>query len=254
MAAPTADHLSLGQMRWPTLEEDRVLLLVPLGSLEQHGPHLPLGSDTIIATAVTREAARRLHGARRRALAAPAVGYGASGEHEGFPGTISIGHDALRLLLVEFARSACRWVEGLIYVNGHGGNVPTVASAVAQLREEGRAVAWTSCSVPGGDAHAGSTETSVLQFIAPWSVRTDLMAAGPTTPVAELLPELRAKGVRAVSPSGVLGDPTSSSVAEGKRIFADLVARVVEELTDLDVGADGRLRAGVPAGPGVRPR
>ena len=89
-------------------------------------------------------------------MVAPALSYGASGEHEDFPGTISIGHEALHLLLVEYARSACRWAEGVIFVNGHGGNAETVTSAVELLRSEQRSVAWTSCGVPGGDAHAGT--------------------------------------------------------------------------------------------------
>ncbi len=244
MADPSVTHLALGQLRWPALEGRRPLLLVPVGSMEQHGPHLPLGTDSMVANAVTREAARRLDASGTQVLVAPTLGYGASGEHEGFPGTISIGHDALRLLLVEFARSACRWAEGLVFVNGHGGNVPTLVGAVRQLREEGRAVAWTACAVPGGDAHAGRTETSLLRFLAPWSVRTDLMVAGAVQPVTELMATLRADGVRAVSPTGVLGDATTSSVEEGKEVFAGLVDRVVDELTDIDVGEDGRLAPG----------
>ncbi|HEY5419948.1 MAG TPA: creatininase family protein, partial [Marmoricola sp.] len=91
---------SLAQHRWPVLDGSRPLLLVPVGSTEQHGPALPLGADTMIATSVTQEVARRLVDDGRHVLVAPAVGYGASGEHEGFPGTISIGREALGLMLV----------------------------------------------------------------------------------------------------------------------------------------------------------
>ena len=228
------------------LEGQHVLLLVPVGSMEQHGPHLPLGTDTMIAAAVAREAARQLGASTgpsgSRVLVAPPLGYGASGEHEGFPGTVSIGHEALCLLLVEFARSACLWARSVVFVNGHGGNTPTVARAVAQLRAEGRPVAWTSCATPDADAHAGHTETSILRHLAPWSVRVDLMAPGATEPVADLMPALTTDGVRAVSPNGVLGDPTTSSAEDGKRLFADLVVRVASELTDPDPDAEGRLR------------
>ena len=117
-------------------------LIVPLGSTEQHGPHLPLDTDTRIADAVARGVAERLDGDW---LLAPALGYGASGEHEGFPGTVSIGTAALQLLLVEFGRSASSWASRLVFVNGHGGNVEAVAGATTLLREEGRDVAW--CSV-----------------------------------------------------------------------------------------------------------
>ncbi|RYP84811.1 mycofactocin biosynthesis peptidyl-dipeptidase MftE [Nocardioides guangzhouensis] len=247
---PPAAQLSLAQLRWPTLEprdgNGTPLVLVPVGSLEQHGPHLPLGTDTMIASAVTRAVADQLHAAGRPVVVAPALSYGASGEHEDFPGTISIGHDVLLLLLVEYARSACRWAEGVIFVNGHGGHVGTVARAVEQLRDEGQGVAWTACAVPGGDAHAGRTETSVMRCIAPWAVQVELAAAGATEPVVDLMPRLRLEGVRAVSPNGVLGDATTSSVEEGREVFAAIVARVARELFAIDVDPHGRLREAVP--------
>src|SRR6478736_2828422 len=79
-------------------------------------------------------------------LVAPPIAYGASGEHEGFPGTVSIGHEALRLLLVELGRSAARWAGRVLFVNGHGGNVPTLVDAVRLLRYEGRDAAWLACA------------------------------------------------------------------------------------------------------------
>ena len=240
---PPAAQLSLAQLRWPSLERRSPLLLVPVGSLEQHGPHLPLGTDTMIASAVTRAVADRLHASGRPVVVAPALSYGASGEHEDFPGTISIGHEALHLLLVEYARSACRWAEGVIFVNGHGGNAETVTSAVELLRSEQHSVAWTSCGVPGGDAHAGRTETSVLRCIAPWAVQVELAVAGATDSVVDLMPRLRAEGVRAVSPTGVLGDATVATVEEGREVFAAVVTRVARELRCIDVDGHGRLRA-----------
>ncbi len=239
--APRAGGLGLGQARWPTVVPHEALLLVPVGSVEQHGPHLPLATDAMIATAVSRTAAERLDAAGTRVLVAPALAYGASGEHEGFPGTVSIGHEALSLLLLELGRSAARWARGVIFVNGHGGNTSTVQKAVELLRYEGRAVAWTSTALAGSDAHAGDTETSLLRHLAPWLVRVDLMAAGATEPVAELMPRLRAEGVRAVSTNGVLGDPRSSSADKGRRLFERLVDTLAAELADLDVGQNGRL-------------
>ena len=97
-------------------------LVIPIGSTEQHGPHLPLDTDTRIAAAVAREVAEHLADADHisRWMHAPPIGYGASGEHESFPGTVSIGNAALRLLLVEFGRSAAQWASRLVFVNGHG--------------------------------------------------------------------------------------------------------------------------------------
>ncbi len=168
-------------------------LIVPVGSTEQHGPHLPLDTDTRIAEAVARAAAPPRIGAGW--LLAPAVSYGASGEHEGFPpGTVSIGTEALRLVLTEFGRSACSWATRLVFVNGHGGNVEALAAAVTLLRAEGRDAAWSSCTVRGADAHAGHTETSVLLHISPENVRIEERVPGNRAPLSELMPAMRRGG------------------------------------------------------------
>jgi mycofactocin system creatininase family protein len=224
--------LQLGERAWP--EVGRATLLVPVGSTEQHGPHLPLDTDTRIAAAVASRAAGS------GVLVASPVAYGASGEHEAFAGTVSIGHEALRLLLVELGRSAARWAARLVFVNGHGGNVPTVAEAVTLLRYEGRDAAWFPCA-PSGDAHAGRTETSLVLALDPALVRPRA-AAGNTAPLDELLPAMRAGGVGAVSPNGVLGDPAGASAAEGKRLLAGMATELADALTRWTLDPTGRLR------------
>lgn len=206
----------LSEATWTDLPA-RPLVLVPLGSTEQHGPHLPLGTDTLIATAVAKALADGVGG-----HVAPAVAIGASGEHQGFPGVLSIGTDALRLLLIELVRSLTLWAGRIVFVNGHGGNLEAVTSAVSELTGEGHAVGWVACSVTG-DGHAGHTETSLLLHLAPWLVRLSRLEAGNTRPVGELLPALRANGMRAVSPNGVLGDPTFATAAEGAALFHKMV-------------------------------
>ncbi|MHA6792486.1 mycofactocin biosynthesis peptidyl-dipeptidase MftE [Pseudonocardia bannensis] len=217
----------------------RRTLVVPVGSVEQHGPHLPLNTDVAVASAVAALVLDR----DPSLVVAPAVAYGAAGEHEGFPGTVSIGHEALRLLLVELGRSACRWAARLLFVNGHGGNVATVVDAVARLRYEGRDVAWAPCVAPGvpGDAHAGRTETSLMLALAPDQVRPDLAAAGNTASLRELLPALRAGGVAAVSPNGVLGDPAGASAEEGRMLLDGMADDLVAALQRWQPGPDGRL-------------
>jgi mycofactocin precursor peptide peptidase len=229
----------LSGMRWPEVRP--AVVLVPVGSLEQHGPALGLATDALVATHVTRRAASLLAGDDQEFVVAPTVPYGASGEHEDFPGTISIGHEALHHLIVELGRSACRWASGVVLVNGHGGNVASLVSAVSLLREEGRGVAWTSCRAEDADAHAGRAETSLMMALAPDTVARERLAPGCTDPVAELMPRLRSVGVRAVSPTGVLGDPTTATAQAGRRILAEMVDRLVAELTALEVGPQGRL-------------
>src|SRR5246127_5589671 len=213
-------------------------IMVPLGSTEQHGPHLPLDTDTRIATAVARGAAARLE---QEWLVAPAIAYGSSGEHQSFAGTISIGADALTMLLVEYGRSAACWARRLVFVNGHGGNAGALNSAVHKLRAEGRDVGWCPCLAAGGDAHAGHTETSVLLHISPADVLTDRWLAGNRAPLPELLPSMRSGGVAAVSRVGVLGDPTTATAAEGERILAEMVDECVRRVDRWLPGRDGML-------------
>lgn len=206
---------------------DTDLVLVPIGSLEQHGPHLPLETDTVIAEAVARGAAARLPGS----VVAPALAYGSSGEHQAFPGTSSIGADALHHVIVELTRSIRTWAARVVYINGHGGNVVPVSRAVAQLADEGHEVRWLPCAVPGADAHAGRTETSLMLHLRPESVHLDLAVAGNRTLLRELMPLLGSGGVQLVSPNGVLGDPAGASRDEGRQHLETMVDRVCEALT-----------------------
>ncbi len=152
---------------------------------------------------------------------APAVAYGASGEHQGFAGTLSIGQDALERVVVELARSAGDDYPLVVFVNGHGGNAEPLARARAELEHERRPVIVWSPRLVDGDSHAGRTETSVLLALAPELVCLDRAEPGVTTPLPELLADLRAGGLAAVTPNGVLGDPTGASAEEGRAILAD---------------------------------
>jgi mycofactocin system creatininase family protein len=231
----------LGECTYSQLDGTAPVLMVPVGSTEQHGPHLPLDTDTRIATAVAGSVATRLGH-----LLAPAIPYGASGEHQSFPGTISIGTAALTAVLTEYARSACEWAPRLVFVNGHGGNLDALRSATATLRREGRDAGWVSVgrTAPGdsaADFHAGHTETSLLLHLSPQAVRRERCVRGNTAPLAELMPALRSGGVAAVSPSGVLGDPTTATAAAGSRIFADMVADCLGRIRQWRPGPDGML-------------
>jgi creatinine amidohydrolase len=184
----------LDDLTWPEAAEyaDRgCLLAVPLGSTEQHGPHLPLSTDADVAVALCGALAV----ARADVIVAPAIGYGASGEHAGFAGTLSIGQEALELLLVELGRSASETFRRMLLVNA--------------------------------DAHAGFVETSLQLELDRSRVQLHLAEAGATEPIDELMPRLRSGGVRSVSPNGVLGDPAGASSEDGRAILGALVRDLI---------------------------
>ena len=224
--ASELEAFELTQAQWPAVERSvRRLLVMPVGSLEQHGPHLPLDTDTRIALAV----ARRACAGRPGVALAPPLPVGASGEHAAFPGTLSIGSEALAACLIELGRHASLHWPALLLVNGHGGNVTAVDTAIGRLRYEGRACSAWHAALPEGDAHAGRSETSVMLALAPGAVRLDAAERGEVRPLDEILPLLRERGVRAVSANGVLGDPAGASAAEGER----LLGRLVKGLADV---------------------
>jgi len=195
-------------------------LLIPLGATEQHGPHLPLSTDTLIASGVAEAVAD----VRDDTVVAPALPYGSSGEHSAFPGTLSLGQAALETALVELVRSAAGFRD-VTLVSWHGGNAEPVARAVARLRTEGQAVHLWEPRVDGGDAHAGWVETSLMLALAPDLVR-DERPVGATQPIDELLPRLRENGVAAVSPNGVLGDARDATPDDGRRLLEQFVAEI----------------------------
>jgi creatinine amidohydrolase len=156
------------------------------------------------------------------------VAYGSSGEHESFPGTISIGQEALEFMVIELVRSATRTFAHVLVVSGHGGNAAPLERAVRRLRSEGRSVLGWTAALAGADAHAGRTETAIMLALAPADVRLADARAGSVSLLQTLMPELVRSSVRTVSPNGVLGDPAGASATEG----ALLIERLVQDLAD----------------------
>jgi creatinine amidohydrolase len=208
----------LATLTWPQMAERSgdggQVLAVPVGATEQHGPHLPLSTDTDIAVALAGRLTHEVPGV----VVAPPLAFGSSGEHQGFPGTLSIGQHAVELLIVELVRSACLTFPQIVLVSAHGGNSQPLALAVRRLRYEGRDVRAWSPRWPW-DAHAGRTETSLMLALAPHRVHLERAEPGNTTPIGELLPQLRQGGLRAATANGVLGDPTGANAEEGERLL-----------------------------------
>jgi creatinine amidohydrolase len=228
---------ALAEQAWPSVPE-RPRVFVPFGSTEQHGPHLPFATDTIVAEAVANGL---VVDAFPDALVLPAMPVGASGEHQDFPGTSSLGTTALRFVIIELVRSIATWAGSITLVNGHGGNRDALSAAVPQLRSEGHTVAWVPCGVASGDAHAGRTETSLMLHLRPELVDLDRAVVGAVGDLAELLPRLTAEGTRAVSPSGILGDPTGASADEGALLLAEMVRGAIRRIEASWVDSRGLL-------------
>jgi mycofactocin system creatininase family protein len=230
--------MQLGDATWPEVDsiarqraDDDVapspILLIPVGSTEQHGPHLPIATDTIIAEELAGRAVHHTDGL----MIGPTISVGASGEHAGFAGTLSIGTEVMTSVVVELVRSA-DWAAGVVIVNGHGGNRDAVLAAVSTLHAEGRRVLgwwprWPHRRDGGpADLHAGRIETSMMLAIDPGLVRLERAVAGPDASIEEL----RTRGVRAVSATGVLGDPDGASGREGERFITAFVEDLVHHI------------------------
>ena len=229
----------LADLTWPeakAIASERVLI-VPVGSTEQHGPHLPVGTDTLITDALCEALIQLRPGV---ALLAPTINFSSSGEHSDFVGTISIGQGALELLLVELARSADAF-GAVAFISAHGGNAHVLARVARLLAKEGRcAFVWWPRNLPAlenesapfsngavsapktVDLHAGRSETSMMLALKPDLVRFDAYAVGLVDAGGDLLTELKEKGVAGVSPNGVLGDPFGAGAPEGDAILARL--------------------------------
>jgi creatinine amidohydrolase len=223
----------LTEMNIPTAREikafDRIVVL-PLGSWEQHGPHLPLHTDTVIVDAVVEAALQDSSLPQNTFLRAPTLPITASDEHDGFTGGLSSGTEALVACVVAIARSAS-WARGICIVNGHGGNVTALAKISSALDYENiSAHIWSLPNYPGGDMHAGHTETSLLMHISPELVRHEHVEAGPTALTRDDMNLMKISGVQAVSANGVLGDPRQATADHGCEVLALYSTSLVQAL------------------------
>jgi mycofactocin precursor peptide peptidase len=244
----------LAEMTWPDVADavraGATTVVLPLGATEQHGPHLPLGTDTIRALALAERLAERLGPS---VLVAPTLPFGCSDEHAGFPGLLGLQHETLARVIVDLARRLTGWgVRRLVLLSAHGGNGEALDLALARLRRELpdltvrtngdlQTIAPVLLEVARRDGipanalgvHAGEGETSEMLHLRPDLVRSKNSAPGFTGDIEAVLDELRAGGLRAVTEQGVLGDPTNAEAGRGARyldvLTDDLAALIGDE-------------------------
>lgn len=206
--------------------------LVPLGALEQHGDHLPIGTDALLAEAVCLRAASV---ARRDVLVAPAIWTGLSPHHLRFGATATLRGATLQDVLVDVVDSIRSWCPRVLVINAHGGNRGPLATL--GLESAVRSVSYweliTSqmrelCAVDhGSPGHAGQMETSLLLALAPELVATP-RGAVPHEPIDPFNTALLRVEMGA---TGVLGDPATATAEIGRRLL-DAAVRALAELVD----------------------
>ena len=205
------------------------IVLLALGSWEQHGAHLPFDTDTVIIESVVDAAIRSVDPENTQFSVVPTIGVTASDEHNGFAGTLSIGTNALSDAVISIARSAS-WARGICIVNGHGGNSDALKLVHSALDYENiRHSIWSLPYYEGADMHAGHTETSLMLHLAPDTVRMDLAEVGAVGDSEMLIERMRAGGIKEVSSNGVVGDPTNATAAHG----ATMLSFYADHLTKL---------------------
>ncbi|RDI70736.1 creatininase family protein [Halopelagius longus] len=235
----------LGDEAWPDLEayfEEESLALVPTGSTEQHGPHLPEATDHLIAEAFAREAADRTG-----YLCTPTINVGVSGHHRQFHGTMWVEPRVFREYVESLTRNLTEHgIDRVIYVNAHGGNVPHLREVGARLREDETAFAiewmWNE-SIPElvddlfeqNGPHGGPKETAMIQYLRSELVHDDRLTEARDGGVPSVDAAGTVKyGSRTFydaadnTANGVLGDQTDATAEKGEEMFEAASDQLVE--------------------------
>ena len=205
------------------------LLILPLGAWEQHGPHLPLDTDTIIINRVVSNVLASEVLIDSDIIVAPTISITASDEHHGFAGTLSTGTQALKDSVVAICRSAS-WARGVCIVNGHGGNTDALVAITSALEYENITHSvWSLPSYVGSDMHAGHTETSLMLHIAPDLIR-DIPLESGTPSASGIVNAMRERGVQGISTNGIIGDATTATASHGEAVLSLYTRSLLEHI------------------------
>ena len=241
-----------GELAWPDAVKrfhvcDTVLL--PVGALEQHGPHLPLDTDGFDAAYLAQKVAEAC--TTPRPLVLPLIPYGVSYHHDDFKGTVSVGNETLSRMIYDIGMSVAKnGFLKLVIINGHGGNTPALHFAAQKInRDAGIFVCVDTGETSDvdvdriaetpNDVHAGEIETSTCLAIRPHLVHMDRLQAEVPSFSSRYLDFSSRRGIswyahtRKISSSGVMGDPTRASVDKGARIWDIMIGHLsafVEQL------------------------
>jgi creatinine amidohydrolase len=232
------EHIVMSEMSWTEVDEalkQRPVALVPVGAVEAHGPHLPVSTDTAIATAMARRGAAKLKEHGVHCLVAPPVYFTVAEFSASFPGTVSISPDTSVALLRDVAVSLSRSFKAVAFVNLHlePRHVECLKKAVDEAKKAGANAShvditkkrWADmlgAAFRQGD-HAGAFETSLMMAVAPGQVRERERISLP--PLDGLLAAIK-KGARTFAEAGgeeaYFGDPTAASAEEGEALLEAL--------------------------------
>lgn len=250
-------HRFLPYLTWTDVaalpDRENTVIVLPTGSIEQHGPHLPCAVDTIICSGVMGHALARLPAAVPAFAMAP-VTYGKSEEHLHFPGTITLSGETLLATMIEILESVYRsGFRKVLIVNGHGGQPQVMDMAAREMRlrhGDSIVVPHSTWRVPhvGGRyfsdrekrlaMHAGHGETAIMLALAPDTVHMERAVANypPDFPSKLLSPDGRpacAWSARDFGPSGVIGDPLPATREQGEAILESLATSWAQAITEL---------------------
>lgn len=246
-------HHDLGELRFPQIDAllrgpGRSVALIPAGSVEAHGPHLPLNTDTLISDTVAGRSARALAELGYMAVRFPALAYGVTDWAATFSGTTSVSADVIEPLVLQACMAAHRMgFDRVVLTNAHlePGHIQTLRRVAKRFESElGQALLFVdktrramaaklTAEFQSGSCHAGQYETSLILAIAPHLVDMTAATALPRLEVA--LHEKIAAGAQNFAECGLVdaycGDPASATAQEGEHSLGVLTQMVVDAVT-----------------------